>query len=344
MSWFRRRVLSPSTLVSLALAVAFLAFLVTRFDVDLGDTWAQVRGGNIWYLALALMVHYTTFLFRGLRWRVLLQNTQGITQGDIQDEASLAPASGNEGKPVPGALYLGQLVLLGWFANSVAWLRLGDAYRAYLYQEEQRASFSSAMGTILAERVLDTVLVVALLLAATPWVLGGDARSSGTVLAVAVALLAALAMGLLGMVWARRWLGARLPSRLAEGYQRFHAGTLNSFRRLPRVTLWGLLGWLAEIARLYLVAAALGLDLGLALVVFLTLANSLLTLAPTPGGLGAVEPGVAGLAVRLAALPVSAAAALVLVDRAISYVSVIIVGAVLFLARQARRRSQEPVQ
>ena len=321
--------LSPSTLVSAALAVAFLAFLVTRFDVDLGATWAHVRGGNPWYLVLALLVHYTTFFFRGARWRVLLQNTQGAASG--------APTGIEDGRAVPGALYLSQLVLLGWFANSVAWLRLGDAYRAYLYRDEQRASFSSAMGTILAERALDTILVVALLLAATPWVLGGDARSSGAVLAVAVALLAALVAGLLGMIWARRWLVGRLPSWMSEGYQRFHAGALGSFRRLPQVTLWGLLGWLAEIGRLYLVAAALGLDLGLALVVFLTLANSLLTLVPTPGGLGAVESGVAGLAVRLAALPVSAAAALVLVDRAISYVSVVIVGAVLFLARQARR-------
>jgi hypothetical protein len=319
-----------------ALAVAFLAFLVTRFEVDPGATWAHVRGGNPWCLALALLVHYTTFFFRGARWRLLLQNVGGVTQG----EASAGPAGA---RPVPGAFYLGQLILLGWFANSVAWLRLGDAYRAYLYRDEQRASFPSAMGTILAERALDTVLVVALLLAATPWVLGGDARSSGAVLAVAIALLAALMTGLLGMVWARRWLAGRLPSWMSEGYQRFHAGALGSFRRLPQVTLWGLLGWLAEIARLYLVAAALGLDLGLALVVFLTLANSLLTLAPTPGGLGVVESGVVGLAVRLAALPVSAAAALVLVDRAISYVSVIIVGAVLFLVRQARRRAAQPV-
>ena len=56
---------------------------------------------------------------------------------------------------------------------------------------------------------------------------------------------------------------------------------------------------------------ALDLDVGIAAVVFLTMANSLLTLVPTPGGLGAVESGVAGLAVRLSTLTGNFAAALV---------------------------------
>lgn len=72
---------------------------------------------------------------------------------------------------------------------------------------------------------------------------------------------------------------------------------------------------------------------------FIALANSLLTLVPTPGGFGAVEPGVAALLVRLSSLTANAATALVLVDRSITFVSIIIVGALLFLGRQTFRRS-----
>ena len=70
------------------------------------------------------------------------------------------------------------------------------------------------------------------------------------------------------------------------------------------------------------------------------LANSLLSLVPTPGGVGAVESGVGGLAVRLSSLTASAAAALVLIDRAITYVSVIVLGALLFLLRHVIRSPQ----
>jgi uncharacterized protein (TIRG00374 family) len=320
-----QRVVSLPTLVSLAVAAAFLVFLVVRFDVDLSATWQQVKNSNPWILALALLVHYTTFIFRGARWRLLLQNTQD-----------------KEG-PSPGILYCSELTLLGWFANSVAWFRLGDAYRAYLYHNEQRASFSRTVGTILSERVLDTALVAVLLVISVPFLIGQETGLSWSVVAMAFSLLMVLALVLLLIARLREKLLQWLPRWLADRYQRFCEGVLGSFRQMPLATLLGLMGWLAEVGRLYLVTLGLGIDLSFALIIFITLANSLLTLVPTPGGIGAVESGVAGLLVRLSALTTSGAAALVLVDRSISYVSIIVSGAVVFLTRQAfRKRALAP--
>ena len=316
----KRRLFSLPALVSLALAGGFLAFLITRFDVDLGDTWAQIKGGNLWLLTAALAVHYTTFIFRGARWRLLLENTQ------------------EPGTPLPGALYCGQLVFLGWFVNAVTWFRVGDAYRAYLYRDEQDASFSRTIGTILAERMLDGVLMVLLLLVALPFLVRSGGGAAWTVLGVAVVAVALLAGLVAVMTWAKEWALRKLPGWLAERYSRFHQGTLSSFQRIVPVTVLGLLAWMAEVARLYLVVLALDLGLGFPLVIVLAMANSLLSLVPTPGGFGAVEPGVAGLAVRLSRLSSSVTLALVVVDRAITYLSIIIVGALVFLGRQAVRR------
>ena len=315
-----RRVFSPPAIISLALAALFLVFIITRFDVDLGATWDRVKNANPWDLGLAFVVHYTTFFFRGVRWRLLLQN-------------AAAP-----GVTVPGVFYCSPLVLLGWVANSVGWLRLGDAYRAYLYRDEQNGSFSRTIGTILAERALDTVLVAVLMVAVAPFLLDSGDSVTWVVLALAVSLVVGLAMVLVAMTWARGLLLRRLPAWMGVRYERFHQGTMGSFQRLPMATVWGLLGWAAEIGRMYLVVQALGFDISFALLVFLTLANSMLTLVPTPGGVGAVESGVGGLAVRLSSLTASAAAALVLIDRAITYLSVIVLGSVLFLVRQAVRR------
>ena len=73
----KRKVFSLPALVSLAVASGFLVFLITRFDVDLASTWDQMRGANTWLLAAAFLGHYTTFIFRGIRWRMLLQHTAG---------------------------------------------------------------------------------------------------------------------------------------------------------------------------------------------------------------------------------------------------------------------------
>ena len=72
-----RRVMSLPAIISLVMAALFLVFMVTRFDVDLSATWDRVKNANLWYLALAFIVHYTTFIFRGARWRLLFRNTDG---------------------------------------------------------------------------------------------------------------------------------------------------------------------------------------------------------------------------------------------------------------------------
>ena len=74
------------------------------------------------------------------------------------------------------------------------------------------------------------------------------------------------------------------------------------------------------------------------LIVLVTLSNSLLTLVPTPGGVGAVEAGLTGLLKQLSNLSTPAVLALVVVDRSISYLSVIATGAILFLVRWALRQ------
>ena len=307
----------------MGLAAAFLLFLVTRFDVDLNAAWVRVKASNPWYLALAFAVHYTTFLFRGARWRRLLQNAQA------------------EDSAVPGVLYCSQLVLLGWFVNSVAGFRLGDAYRAYLYRAEQDASFSRTVGTLLAERMVDGFLVVLLLLAAAPFLVNGGQAITWTLLGTAVVLVALLISVFLAITWGKERALRILPDWLAQRYQRLQEGAAGSLRQVPTVTFWGLLGWLSEVGRLYLVAHALNLGLGLPLAIFMALANSLLTLVPTPGGIGAVESGVAGLLVRLSRISSSDAVALVVADRLITYVSVIMVGAVIFLLRQAFPQSMQ---
>ena len=326
----RTRILSVPALVSLLVAGGFLLFLVTRFDVDLGVTWQQVRGADPWLLVAAFAVHYTTFLFRGARWRLLLRNSADIS-GDRE--------------PIPGLLFCSRAVLLGWFVNSIGWLRLGDAYRAYLYREEYDAAFSGAIGTLLAERLLDVVLVALLLVIAAPFLVGEAGGGSAWALVAGIAglLVVVLALLLVALLRLRAFLLRLLPDWLASRFERFLAGAATVRRQPVHTTGLGLLGWAAEMGRMYLVAMALGFDLSVALVVFLTLANSLLSLVPTPGGVGAVESGVAGLAVRLAALAKESAIALVLVDRFITYISVIVVGAIIFTARPIlpRRRGTD---
>ena len=93
--------------------------------------------------------------------------------------------------------------------------------------------------------------------------------------------------GLVAMVLARRWVAPRLPEKLREMYQRFHSGTMDSFGRMHVVFALGVLGWLSEAGRLFCVVMAVGTPVALGLVLFVPMANGLLTAVPlTPGGWG----------------------------------------------------------
>ena len=322
----KRRFLSPPTLVSFAIAGAFLLFLVSRFDIDLSATWDSFRAADPLLFVAALAVHYTTFLFRGMRWCILLRNARQDTE-----VREMSP------------LHCSSLVLIGWFTNSVTWFRLGDAHRAHAYADYTGGSFSRSMGTVLAERFLDTVVVFLALAASTLALAVNGTGPSWVFVALAAVMLSGLVAVLLLMGVFRDRMARFLPGPLEEAYHRFHEGTVRSFRSgLVLVSALGLLGWMAEVARLFLVSEALGFSLDLPLLVFITLASAMLTLVPfTPGGLGAVEWGVTGLLTLSAKVTTETAAlSIVALDRSISWLSIIAVGAAVFLGREllVRRR------
>lgn len=294
-------------------------FLISRFSIDFEATLGTIKGSNPILYVLAVLVHYTTFLFRGQRWRLLLRNA-GV---DRSKEISLPSVFGS-----------GRLILIGWFASSVTWFRIGDAYRAYAYTKESGASFARSGGTVVAERLMDILLVFGLLLVGfLSMLIDADSSPPRVLLLAGLGLAGFSLLALLGvhLFWKR--VATFLPRRLFRTYVGFRQGIMQSFRLLPQIGVFGLLGWLAEVGRLYLVIKATGLDVGVDLVLFVAIAAALLSATPiTPGGLGVVETGIAGIL----ALTISegSAVSIALLDRSISYLSVVIVGPIALARHQ----------
>ena len=155
---------------------------------------------------------------------------------------------------------------------------------------------------------------------------------SGTVYVVGAAFVMALA--LLTVLVVMRGYGRRLarflPDRLEMAYRRFHDGALGSFGELRLPFLLSFVGWILEVGRLYFVVQALNFDVPLALILIAALGHALLSTVPTPGGVGAVEPGVTGLLVL--GMARHDAVSVALVDRSITYLSIIVIGGLVFLA------------
>ncbi len=314
----RSRVFSTPTLISVAIAVASIVFLATRFDFNWSETLANIRSMNLWPYSLAFVLHYAGFVLRAARWRVLVENAS-------RSEPSEAK--------LPSVPRLFQIIMISWFVNSVVWLRIGDAYRAYLFSAHATRGFSWSLGTILAERVLDLAAITVLIGIGALFVSAGSIPDPFVYVIAAVILMGAGVAFLILMKRFGRRLANVLPGRLARAYDRFETGALNSLRRIPLVVTISIAVWLLEAGRLLLVVSSFDLSLAFAVILIVTMAHALLASVPTPGGLGAVEVGVAGLLV-LAGMAHSDAGAVVIAERSITLLSVIGVGGILFLLRQ----------
>ncbi|MCH2669745.1 MAG: flippase-like domain-containing protein [Gammaproteobacteria bacterium] len=320
----KKKVLSFPTLVSFLIGGVLIYFLASRFNLDWSQMFLHIREMNVFSYVCAFFLYYVSFIFRGIRWRLLALNASR----KFVENSELSFRT-------PPIHECSLLILNGWFVNSIAWLRMGDAYRAYAFGSRTRAGFSWSLGTIFAERVLDMSTVFVLLL------IGGglltasiDDTTSRILVLSAFAMSLVLSLVVLVIFYAGNWLISFLPEKLSRYAVNFKEGTVGSFDRLTVLIMLGALGWGIEILRLWLVINSLGIETELALIVIAALGASVFSTVPTPGGVGVVEPGMTAL--LSIGMNGSEAAAVALCDRGITYLSVLVVGLLVFMGWQAK--------
>lgn len=311
-----RRFFNRRTLLSFCAAFALLALFFTRLDLNFNAVWSHLRGVNLGLFALGAVAYFLAFPVRGLRWYILLNNV-GLD---------------SKGGKLPTVWGLSEIILIGWFVNCIVPAKLGDAYRAYLLKKHAQVSFSTTAGTVVAERLIDMMVLFGLLCLSAFTLLGGANEDKAVVIvALGFAMFLTIILGIAAMRLFGQRLHYRLPARVQPMYLRFHEGTLGSFRQLPTLVGLTVVVWLLETTRMYLVAQSLSLSIDFSFILFAALANSLLTVVPfTPGGLGLVENGAVELFLR-AGIPKELAFSLIILDRGISYWGVIASGFLVFV-------------
>jgi uncharacterized protein (TIRG00374 family) len=319
----RRRVLSPQTLISFGIAIAVLWFVARRLDIDLAAIWAQIRQANLWLLAVAFILWYGAFFVRGWRWGRMISSA-GFTQ--------------NRGFHIPTTPALAEIVVLAYFANSIVPAKLGDAYRGYLLKRDSGVPFSAGFGTILAERLVDAMMLVVVLAGAALVVFGTEMPSQARPALLLGAFLIVAGIVGLAVLWLTRNSVVRfLPGRIQEAYARLQGAIFGALRRPGLVLGIGVLLWLNDGMRVWFVARSLDAGISPAVAILVAVMGALLTIIPfTPAGLGVVELGVGSVLVGVLGVDPVVAGSIILLDRVVAYWSLLAVGAGLYLRRTRR--------
>ncbi len=321
----RRRMLNVRTIGSLVFG-GVLLFLLVRLvfgeQFDWGEVLRLIGQADPGLLLLAFLAYYATFPVRGFRWRYVLARSG--TRLRFRDAT--------------------EILFLSWFVNCLVPAKLGDIYRAYLLRANYAASISRTVGTVFIERVADIIIIVALALSAGFWSFRGRSRPEIDALFL---IGFAISIGLVVIIVALRLFGGQLhrwlPERIGGLWRKFQEGSTDALgvRSVPVILALTVVIWLLEGARLYFVVRALALPevgLGISSSIFVALAAALLTAIPlTPAGFGFVEAGIIGV-LFLYGVSQEPAAAVALVDRGLTVVTVIIFGGVLYaFSRKIRR-------
>ncbi len=126
----------------LGLAIsAFFIWWVLR-DQDLGEIWAQISQANWWYLTGAIVVGTAGYLIRAMRWKILLHPVKPDTSLHNRFAA----------------------VCIGFAITNVIPARVGEIARPLAIGRLERMSVSGALGSVVVERLLDTIALTTILL------------------------------------------------------------------------------------------------------------------------------------------------------------------------------------
>lgn len=240
--------------MALGVGITLLFLWLALRDVDFVEV-ARAIGRTHWVLLFGLSIPaYGALLWlRALRWRHLT--------GPI--------------RPIPTSSLL-RAVSVGYMANNVFPLRMGEVVRCWYLARESGASAAALFGTVVLERAIDTVSVLLLVfLVLGVWGGGGEADlRRGALLLVPVALLPIAGLVLLRVAPERvislaHWLLRPFPARIAEfvegALRRFTEGlgALSGGRHLVWITVHSIsIGFVFSCIPIWVAFAALGMDLG----------------------------------------------------------------------------------
>ena len=129
-----RLVRDPKVVVGVIISMAGIYWAFKDFQLlDFKESIHQI---DLLYLVLAPLFLWGSVWLRGLRWKWLFKQNDS---------------------PTISSLYRAELI--GYFGNNVLPLRLGELLRSYIISKECSLSKSFVFGTVVLERLMDTLIL-----------------------------------------------------------------------------------------------------------------------------------------------------------------------------------------
>ncbi len=241
--------MNKKILLGIGLGIVLIYFSVR--GIDFNETLTDLKKVHLGYAGLSLFFIILMQALRSYRWGVILEPMEKISQFTLFAVTSV-----------------------GFLAIAAIPARIGELARPYLIAKRSSINMSSALGTIIVERVLDSLAVLTITVAVfilqdlPSWMF-----TSG-ILFFSVTMLVIACM--IGLIWRReravkiidrilRWLPGKLAQKVNHVIHHFIDGfqVITDVNRLLYLLLLSAVVWLVDVAAIYTLLLAFGFNLPL---------------------------------------------------------------------------------
>lgn len=302
--------------IYLGLIITAVLIVIIVKVIDFGAVKHILAGFN-WRLTTVLLVIYGLgMIFRTIRWSYLISQNKSISFSSI----------------------LAALVL-GFMINNLLPAKLGELARAEILAREKKLSRSFLLGTILAERLLDVLMLVIFLAIAVPF-----SESLALILSSNknyIIIIAAIFFGLFLLLnekirlkiiktFPKKWQKTfyHISKKFAESFL-----FLKSRKLLPKILLFTILVWLTTFLSYYTIIRGFNVSLPLYAYLFIISVSALGMVIPSSPANAGVYHAIATAAIMLFMVPKETAFTIAVVANAFDVIPSVVFGAIVIIRK-----------
>lgn len=321
----KKRVLSVIQYIFFLLIGLVLLWLVFR-KINLSDVVAEIKSAKYSWLLLSIGLGVLSHLARAMRWNILIQSL-----GHKTDTTTTFYA-----------------VMTGYFAN-MAFPRLGEVTRCGVLSKKKGIPFNALFGTVISERVFDTIVLTVIILAVIFLQLNlvsgfvdkyivsyfsGMASADNLLIVLLVLSVVILLPVVLFKIFFNRIRNLHLYNKVRD----FLYGLLNGVKSIMKMKhKWSFMGltlmiWLLYTLMSFTAFFALEATSGLNFIDGITVMSlgSLGMVAPVPGGIGAYQFVVKAILTEIYSIPSEPAVSYSIILWSAQSAMIIVLGAISY--------------
>ncbi len=129
--------LDKKVIFSYLISIIFIVLII--YLIDLKEVLKQILQFGVQAFIISLTISFSTFIFRGLRWKFLLKP---FTEIKLKDSI--------------------KIMCIGFFSNNFLPARLGEFVRTYVLSKKQKISKTIAFSSVLVDRLVEMIILIIL--------------------------------------------------------------------------------------------------------------------------------------------------------------------------------------